>query len=82
MAIVQWLRKLVFDRDDWHCIHCNSTFGLDPHHIKFVSQGGKDCLENLICLCRICHNAVHDGFLKIELIDGEVRFTRMRGWKP
>jgi 5-methylcytosine-specific restriction endonuclease McrA len=76
------LRKLCFDRDDWHCVHCNCTYALDPHHIVHVSQGGKDELHNLITLCRSCHNAHHDGFLKIELIEGEVKFTRLRNWKP
>jgi 5-methylcytosine-specific restriction endonuclease McrA len=82
MPLTKWLRKECFDRDDWACRHCNNRNGIDPHHIIPRGRGGKDLLENLICICRTCHNAFHDGRLKIELIDGEVKFTRLRNWKP
>lgn len=35
-------------------------FGLDPHHIIHVSQGGPDRKENLITLCRKHHDYVHN----------------------
>jgi len=31
----------------------------DPHHIIFKSQGGDDTPENLINLCRNCHDKAH-----------------------
>jgi HNH endonuclease len=37
---------------------------IDVHHIIFKSQGGKDNIENLIGLCRECHDKAHDGTLK------------------
>jgi 5-methylcytosine-specific restriction endonuclease McrA len=76
------IRTMCFDRDDWACRHCHNRNGIDPHHIVSKGRGGKDVLENLVCICRICHSAHHDGHLKIELIDGEVKFIRIRGWKP
>jgi len=36
---------------------------VDVHHIVFRSHGGKDEIENLIGLCRSCHNLAHDGTL-------------------
>lgn len=37
-----------------------ACFGrLDPHHVLRRSQGGLDTPENLILLCRSCHDWVH-----------------------
>jgi len=33
---------------------------VDVHHIKYKSRGGLDILENLMGLCRECHNLAHD----------------------
>jgi 5-methylcytosine-specific restriction endonuclease McrA len=33
--------------------------GFDLHHIVPRSQGGGDEVENIILLCRKCHNAAH-----------------------
>ena len=33
---------------------------VDIHHIIFKSLGGKDNIDNLIALCRRCHNLAHD----------------------
>lgn len=40
------------------CEHCSSP-AIDIHHLLFKSQGGKDVIENLIALCRYCHNRAH-----------------------
>jgi 5-methylcytosine-specific restriction endonuclease McrA len=75
-------KKAMYKRDGWHCRHCNSSFMLTPHHIIHRSQGGQDDLDNLVTLCVICHNAHHDGKLRVWKEDGVVKFRRMRGWKP
>jgi 5-methylcytosine-specific restriction endonuclease McrA len=72
------LSKAVFNRDNHHCRHCNSSYGLHPHHVVYVSHGGKDELDNLITLCYLCHRDVHDGFLKVIATwsdDGELAFV-------
>lgn len=33
---------------------------LTGHHIHERKNGGTDDLENLMCLCYLCHNSVHD----------------------
>lgn len=81
------IAKAVFNRDGWRCRHCNRGDTIDPHHIIFRSAGGEDTLENLLTLCRKCHDDVHGGRLKIE-IDGYyngnpiIKFWKQKGWKP
>ena len=42
------------------CEVCMSK-SIDIHHIKFKSQGGKDEIDNLIALCRECHEIAHSS---------------------
>jgi 5-methylcytosine-specific restriction endonuclease McrA len=78
-------KKQMFVRDGYKCRHCRSRENLTPHHMVMRSQVGKDVLENLLCLCIKCHNAIHDGFLTIkwgaESGNGPVQFTRQKGYK-
>ncbi len=43
------------------CDSCHKERGNDVHHIQFRSQGGADEPENLIILCRLCHDKAHDS---------------------
>lgn len=54
-------RKQVYRRDGWRCALCDSTDGLQIHHIKPRGKGGADHPMNLITLCWRCHNAAHGG---------------------
>ena len=46
--------------DDFiNCEVCGYTAS-DCHHIIYRSQGGSDDVENIIALCRDCHDAAHD----------------------
>ena len=40
------------------CEKCNAVAN-DIHHKKFKSQGGTDKVDNLIAVCRACHNELH-----------------------
>lgn len=42
---------------------CCSCVAVDIHHIKFKSRGGSDQIDNLIALCRNCHELSHAGIL-------------------
>ena len=46
----------IYERDNYQCELCDSTKGLQKHHIVKRSQGGKDTPENLILLCWDCHH--------------------------
>lgn len=39
---------------------CCGGKAVDIHHLVFRSQLGEDKIENLIALCRDCHNHAHD----------------------
>ena len=52
--------------DNIFCELCGNI-GVDIHHIEARGMGGsklKDKIENLICLCRNCHENAHYQSLK------------------
>ena len=50
-------------RDGGNCQECGDKFGIEHHHARFRSAGGKNDVENLLLLCGLCHrinpNAPH-----------------------
>ena len=52
-------RRVTLDRDGRQCQLCSSKTELHVHHIRPLSRGGTNRYENLITLCRRCHNAQH-----------------------
>jgi len=56
-----WLPELTIAQT-YQCAVCHSWEGTDIHHLQAKQAGGskcKDYIENLICLCRSCHNKCH-----------------------
>jgi hypothetical protein len=45
----------VDERDRGRCKGCGETYGLEHHHARYRSAGGKDDKENLVLLCGWCH---------------------------
>lgn len=66
------LCERVFTRDGWRCVMCGSANNLHAHHVKFRSQQGGDCLENLATLDWICHERAHRS--KDFRVEVEARF--------
>ncbi|MXV61603.1 HNH endonuclease [Natronorubrum sp. JWXQ-INN-674] len=58
-------RRQVYARDDHQCQNCRRRGGpygdveLHAHHIVPKSRGGVHRLENLVTVCKSCHDAVH-----------------------
>ena len=42
------------------CRACLKRKAVDIHHIIFRSKGGTDDINNLVALCRYCHNKAHN----------------------
>ena len=53
------VRKMVYRRDGYRCALCDSTRGLQVHHVWTRSSGGSNRMTNLITLCFKCHMAAH-----------------------
>lgn len=67
-------RAHALDRDNYTCQYCGAKkVRLEVHHIRFRRNGGSDDLENLITLCKKCHDDLYDG--KIELKKKEKKKT-------
>lgn len=59
------------------CEWCGKTMGIfDHHHIIFRSDRGSDTLENLILLCRNCHEIYGHGH-KRQLYQKQFKDYRM-----
>ncbi|NUV00277.1 hypothetical protein XO12_09310 [Marinitoga sp. 1154] len=56
--LTKWFKKNKIKKQ-CEILGCEEFSNLEIHHIKSVSNGGKDVLENLICLCKKHHREVH-----------------------
>lgn len=66
------LKQKVFDLKGRICSECDDTTHLDVHHVLPRHMWWKDEIDNLIVLCRDCHEDIH-GY---EIGTGEYQ------WKP
>lgn len=57
--ITNAVRKSVYRRDGYRCALCDSTRGLQIHHVMSRGQGGTNHPMNLITLCWVCHGVAH-----------------------
>ena len=62
------LRVATLMRDGFKCTQCEKdNTRLDAHHIIWRENGGKDTIQNLITLCKSCHDKVHRGKLQLDV---------------
>jgi 5-methylcytosine-specific restriction endonuclease McrA len=54
-------RRLVSDRDHHSCAECGVGGMLHLHHVRPLSQGGTNKLDNIVLLCEHCHKEAHGG---------------------
>ena len=60
-------REAVLHRDNYTCQCCGKkNCRLEVHHIKFRRDGGTDDEENLITLCKECHDGIHAGTVTLN----------------
>lgn len=59
---------------------CSHKRYVDGHHIVHWARGGRTDLSNLVILCRFHHRKVHEGGIRIEMLDdGALRFIKPNG---
>lgn len=51
------------------CEICESELNIQGHHILDYSLGGKATVENILVVCKKCHDDVHNGKIKIHTYD-------------
>ena len=61
-----------------YCQVCWLRYGLSVHHIKSRGSGGGDTSDNLITLCRKCHDRAHSA----RLSKGRLREIKSREGQP
>lgn len=62
-------KSYVLSRDKHICQNCKGRSKekrLEVHHIVYRSKGGSDKAENLMTLCKVCHDKVHDNTIKLK----------------
>jgi hypothetical protein len=67
-------KAYVLSRDNYTCQCCKGKTKdskLEVHHIIFKKNRGSDEQENLIVLCKTCHDSLHEG--KISLKGGKIK---------
>lgn len=70
-AISKKVKEAVFKRDRGKCILCGKP-GLPEAHYIARSQGGLGKEENIVTLCRPCHNKLD------QTSDRQILLTRVR----
>lgn len=62
------IRRKVFKYHGQNCKSCDGNIGIDVHHRKYERVGGQEDIKNdLIPLCRKCHDNVHQ-IVKVKKI--------------
>lgn len=61
------VKAAVLSRDNYTCQSCGKKHTkLQVHHIIFKSQCGSDRMDNLVTLCKECHEKIHNGELEFN----------------
>ncbi|GHO81365.1 hypothetical protein KSD_91360 [Ktedonobacter sp. SOSP1-85] len=62
-------KAFVLTRDDYTCQQCKGKSKdrrLEVHHIVFRRQNGSNEPENLLTLCKTCHDGLHAGTITLK----------------
>lgn len=54
-AFPEAIRSIIFKRDNFKCLCCGSDSDLTIDHIKPISKGGNNHINNLQTLCKTCN---------------------------
>lgn len=74
-------KAYVLSRDSYTCQHCkgkSKDSRLEVHHIIFRRNNGSDDESNLICLCKTCHDKLHNGEISLKKngkVKGQLKYA-------
>lgn len=60
-AIPKSVKDRVWERDEHRCVYCGSVYAFPEAHYIPRSRGGLGIEENILTLCRLCHDAFDRG---------------------
>ena len=60
------------------CEGCGQAAAVDAHHCTFRSQGGSDEPDNIVLLCRSCHEKAHSDCVMENALKGFALMTKWR----
>lgn len=60
-AISPKVKAVVWERDHHCCVYCKSIYAFPEAHYIPRSRGGLGIEENILTLCRLCHDAFDNG---------------------
>ena len=61
-------QKIGRKRDYETCQVCGSKLQPEGHHVFDYQYGGSHSVNNIITLCKKCHNKVHRGIIDIFVV--------------
>lgn len=83
--VLKWYPWMVeaLKRDGFSCVKCGTKKGVIVHHLDESRKHGRtkmnNKLNNLMCLCRICHAKEHGYSLKINSNSYLIKELREQG---
>lgn len=80
LAITKAVKDLVWERDGHECVICGSHQALPEAHYISRAQGGLGIEENIVTLCRHCHDRYDNSPQRAEL--REVLRDYLKGLYP
>lgn len=81
-AISMRTKLNVYKRDGGCCIFCGRC-GLPEAHVISRAQGGLGCEENIITVCRLCHDKLDNSTERKKMIQVAEDYLKKKypGWK-
>jgi len=72
-------KRIVYERDGGRCIFCKAP-GLPEAHIVPRSHGGLGCEENIVTVCRKCHDELDNSIKRKEMLKEAAAY--LKGFYP
>ena len=74
-AIPKEVKLIVYERDHERCIFCDSP-GLPEAHVIPRSHGGLGVPQNIITVCRSCHDKLDNSTDRQQMLDVAVGYLK------